>query len=242
MAITSATLLYSAHPSVTATLAETVLTAGSPRTGVLNEIRAEVDRAHALVLAGNYQDAVLAYQNVRNRIFRLLSPGGPHGVKDRFTAPHDLAHLREMVRASATLLADLVPGLPDPPVIAAEVDPGSIREFREGARLLPHAGDEKATRFADLAALGQVAFDNGEYELAVKRLMTAADLAGDDRTARASLLLNAGAAYVQLGNLDRAERVLDAALEGFQAAQDDLGAAQTAHNLAVVSAARGDAG
>jgi hypothetical protein len=242
MTIASATLLYSAHPTITATLTETVLTANSPRTAVLDEIRAEANRAHALVLAGNYQEAVPVYQTVRNRIFRLLSPGGPRGLGDRYTAPHDLSHLREMVRASATLLADLVPGIPDPPVIAAELDPGSVREFGAGARAVPHAGDEKTQRFADLAALGQVAFDNGDYDLAVKRLTIAADLADNDRTARASLLLNAGAAYVQLGDLDRAERMLGTALENFQGAQDELGAAQAAHNLAVVSAARGDAG
>lgn len=240
MAIASTTLLYSAHPALTATLAETVLTATSPRTGVLDEVRAETERAHALVLAGNYQDAVPVYQAVRNRIFRLLTPGGPRGLGDRYAAPHDLAHLKEMVRASATLLADLVPGIPDPPVIQAELDPGSVQEFAEGARAVPHAGDEKARRFADVAALGQYAFDNGDYETAVKHLTTAAEMAGDDRSARAGLLLNAGAAFVQLGNLDRAENLLANALEGFQGAQDSLGAAQAAHNLAVVNAARGD--
>ncbi|OJF11385.1 Tc toxin subunit A-related protein [Couchioplanes caeruleus] len=238
MTIASATLLYSAHPTIAR--AEAVLTAGSPRTGVLDEIRAETDRAHAFVLAGNYQAAVPVYQAVRNRIFRLLAPGGPRGIGDRYAAPHDLAHLKEMVRASATLLADLVPGIPDPPVIQAELDPGSVREFAEGARAVPQAGTDKTRRFADVAALGQFAFDNGDYETAVKHLTAAAELAGDDRSARAGLLLNAGAAYVQLGSLDRAERMLGSALEGFQGARDELGAAQAAHNLAVVSAARGD--
>jgi tetratricopeptide (TPR) repeat protein len=245
MSITSATLLYSAHPSIAATLAETTLTAASPRTGVLDEIRAEVDRAHSLVLAGNYQEAVPVYQAVRNRIFRLLSPGGPAslaGFAGRFTAPHDLSHLKEMVRASAVLLADLVPGTPEPPVIQADLDPGTIKGYGDGARVLPHAGDEKARRFADLAALGQVAFDNGDYEVAVEHLSAAAEQAGDNPTARASLLLNAGAAAVQAGRLDQANQLLGASLEGFQDARDSLGAAQAAHNLAVVNAASGDVG
>jgi hypothetical protein len=243
--IASATLLYSAHPTITATLAETTLTAATPRTAVLDEIRAETDRAHTLVLAGNYEQAVPVYQGVRNRIFRLLSPGGPGplgGLRDHYAAPHDLSHLPEMVRASAVLLADLVPGIPDPPVIQADLDPGSIRRYGDGAGVLPHAGDDKVKQFTDLAALGQVAFDNGDYDLAVKRLSAAADQAGDNRSARAGLLLNAGAAAVQSGKLDQGEQLLNSSLDGFQGTKDALGAAQAAHNLAVVSAARGDAG
>ncbi|MFI5495923.1 hypothetical protein [Actinoplanes sp. NPDC051859] len=240
MTIAAATMLYSAHPTLATSYAETVLTASSPRTGVLEEVRAETARAHALVLAGNYREAVFVYQNVRNRIFRLLSPGGPRGLGDRYAAPHDLSHLKEMVRASATLLADLVPGVVEPPVIQAGLDAGSIRDFAAGAQAVPHAGDDKARTFSDAAALGQYAFDNGNYELAVKHFSNAAELAGDDRAARAGLQLNAGAAYVQLGNLDRAERMLGVAMEGFQGAEDSLGAAQAAHNLAIVSAARGD--
>jgi tetratricopeptide (TPR) repeat protein len=245
MTIASATLLYSAHPSITATLAETTLTAASPRTGVLDAIRADTDRAHNLVLAGNYQQAVPAYQSLRNRIFRLLSPGGPGplaGLGDHYAAPHDLAHLTELVRASAVLLADLVPGIPEPPVIQADLDPESIRRYGEGARVLPRAGDDRTRDFADLAALGQVALDDGEYDLAVKRLSTAAEQAGENHGARASLLLNAGAAAVLGGRLDQAEQLLNSSLQGFEGARDALGAAQAAHNLAVVSASRGDAG
>src|SRR6266508_103385 len=241
MGIAAATLLYSAHPTTTATLAETALTTGSPRTGVLDEIRAEVDRAHGLVLASDYQAALTAYQSLRNRIFRLLLPGGPASLPgDRFAAPHDLAHFKEMVRASAVLLADLVPGTPESPVIQAAIDPASVKGYRDGAAVLPKAGDEKSRGFADLATLGQVAFDNGEYELAAKQLTAAAEQAGEDRVARAGLQLNAGAAAVQAGLLDQADQLFSAALDGFQSAKDTLGAAQAAHNRAIAGAVRGD--
>lgn len=240
---TSSVLLYTAHPAITAFTPETSVASGSRRTRVLDDIRADVDRAQKLALAGSHQEAVEVYHAVRNRIFRLLVPGAPGvlaGVRDRFAAPHDLAHLNEMVRASATLLADLVPGTPEAPVIQSTIDAGKLGDYRDAARVLPRAGTAETPAFAGTAALAQASFDAGDYTTAREQYLAAAKQAANDPVARASLHLNAGAAAVQAGKLADAGRSFDEAMRGFQEAKDPLGSAQVAHNLAILSATGGD--
>jgi tetratricopeptide (TPR) repeat protein len=229
---------------MSALAAETTLTAASPRSRVLHDIRSDVERGHQLVLSGDHSGAVRAYQSARNRIFRLLHLGGPDslaGLSHHFGPPHDVAHLKELVRAGCTLMADLVPGVPEPPVLDTSFDPNALGGFGEAARTLPRAGEAKESQFAGAALLSRTAFDAGDYELAMKRYAGAADLAANEPNAHAALLLNAGAAAVQAGRLREANRFLSQALEGFQQTDDALGTAQAAHNLAIASAASGDA-
>ncbi|MEW2259778.1 hypothetical protein [Streptomyces sp. NPDC047869] len=240
----TAVFLYSAHPLVAASAGEATMAPGAPRTAVLDEIKAGLDAAHQLMQAGDYVGAVQAYQSLRNRIFRLLSNGGSAqaaAVDPRFGAPHDIAHLEEVVRAGTVLLGDLVPRKPDPPVIQADIDRTTLGGYGEAAKALPRPDTDGNSPFTDMATLGMVAFDRGEYDLAAKRLSVAADQAKDDRVARASLLLNAGAAAAQAGLSDQALELLNAAGDGFRDAGDTLGSAQAMHNLAVVVATTGAA-
>ncbi|MFA7757661.1 hypothetical protein V5F01_29565 [Streptomyces sp. NRRL B-2790] len=240
----TAALLYSAHPLVVASAGEATMAPGSPRTAVLDEIKAGLDAAHELVQAGDYAGAVRAYQSLRNRIFRLLSDGGSAqtaAVDPRFGAPHDIAYLEEVVRVGAVLLGDLVPRRPDPPVIQADIDRTTLGGYGEAAKALPRPDTDETSPFTEMATLGMVAFDRGEYDLAAKRLSAAADQAKDDRVARASLLLNAGTAAAQAGLSDQALELLSAAGDGFRDAEDALGSAQAMHNLAVVLATTGAA-
>ncbi|BCL26741.1 hypothetical protein ACFFS2_00420 [Streptomyces aurantiacus] len=239
----TAILLYSAHPLGVASAGEATMAPGSPRTAVLDEIKADLDEAHGLVLAGEYSGATQSYESVRNRIFRLLADGGSAGaaaVNPHFGAPHDVTHLKEVVRAATVLLGDLVPGTPDTPVIQADIDRTRLGGYGEAAKALPRPGTEKAVPFAELATLGMVAFDDGEYDLATKRLSAAADLAKDDKVAQAGLLLNAGAAAAQAGRSDQAVKLLTGAADGFRKAENTLGTAQAMHNLAVIMAATGE--
>ncbi|MGW6737576.1 Tc toxin subunit A-related protein [Streptomyces sp. NPDC055013] len=239
----TAVLLYSAHPVRAASAGEEAMASRSPRTAVLDEIKAELDKAHGLVLAGDYLGATQAYQSLRNRIFRLLADGGSAraaAVDPHFGAPHDVAHLKDVVRAGAVLLGDLVPRTPDTPVIDASIDRTRLGGYGEAAKALPRPGTGRAVPFAEQARLGMVAFDNGEYDVAVKQLTTAADQAKDDKVARAGLLLNAGAAAAQAGRSDQAVTLLNSAADGFREAENALGTAQAMHNLAVVTAATGE--
>ncbi|QCB93558.1 hypothetical protein [Cellulomonas shaoxiangyii] len=243
MSTSSAVLLYSAHPAVTALTAETTLAARSPRTRVLPDVRAEVERAHALVLAGDHAGAAQVYHAVRTRIFRLLHAGGPTplaGVSDHFAAPHDVRHLPAMVAAAAVLMADLVPGDPEQPVVDPGLDRADLGAFAGAATALPRTGPVDAPAYATQAVLGRAAFDTGDYTGAMKRFSAAADAADGDPGARATLLLDAGAAAVQAGHAQEAGRLLTAALEGFRQTDDALGAAQASHNLAVVAAGAGE--
>lgn len=241
MSTSTAVLLYSAHPSVVAVSTETTLASRSPRTRMLPDVRAEVERAHALVLAGDLAEAVAVYQAVRSRIFRLLHPGSPgHLPGDRFAAPHDLRHLPAMVAAGGALMADLVPAGPDAPVVDLQVDRDSLGGFAAASVAVPRTGTAQEPAFATTAVLGRAAFDVGDFTGAMEHFAAAADAAAGDPGARATLLLDAGAAAIQAGRVQEAGRFLTEALDGFRTTKDALGAAQATHNLAIATAAAGD--